>query len=377
MLPAWLGAPLVVPAPSTPSRSVGDGREHKRVYSIGARNHTKLVRVTLDGTRESHDASRHLVGGGPTYDRIIENLSRPIPFPIEIRMNVHKGNHAEMDALKAELDRIAKATGNTFNFRPSEVFDNAEAHGRSDAPDLLDLDALRMVSLTRVRMGLHGARGTHCPAQNPYDICIDNEGGLHASQATLSVPELAFGDAWTWDPAHYEATATRPGQLRWFKHDSLAVNNPECRACTWLPLCMGGCAFERSKGNRDCLPWKDDPQKFVLVQYGRLGEKRRDRQLTPDDVARITAPVLEKWGIARAWVHGSVALGTMRSASDVDLIVEMPEGTYLGYDFFGLRKELREALGRKVDLHTPLNDGSDPAVAAFVRRHQLLVYERG
>lgn len=101
------------------------------------------------------------------------------------------------------------------------------------------------------------------------------------------------------------------GQLRWFKHDSLAVYNPECRACTWLPLCMGGCTFERSKGNRDCLPWKDDPQKFVLVQYGRLGEK------------------------------------------------------------------LREVLGRKVDLHTPLNDGSDPAVAAFVRRHQVLVYERG
>lgn len=211
MLPTWLGAPLVVPAPSTSSRPVGDGREHKRVYSIGARNHTKLVRVTLDGTRESHDASRHLVGGGPTYERIIENLSRPIPSPIEIRMNVHKGNHAEMEALKVELDRIAKATGNRFNFRPSEVFDNTEAHERSDAPDLLDLDALRMVSLTRVRMGLHGARGTHCPAQNPYDICIDNEGGLHACQATLSVPELAFGDAWTWDPARYEETATRPG----------------------------------------------------------------------------------------------------------------------------------------------------------------------
>jgi predicted nucleotidyltransferase len=74
-------------------------------------------------------------------------------------------------------------------------------------------------------------------------------------------------------------------------------------------------------------------------------------------------------------VHGSVALGTMNAHSDVDLIVEMPEGKYLGYDFFGLRKELREALGRKVDVHTPPSADSTPAVAAFIRRHQALIYD--
>ena len=41
---------------------------------------------------------------------------------------------------------------------------------------------------------------------------------------------------------------------------------------------------ERSKGNRDRLPWKDDPQKFILVQYGRLSEKHRDRQLANLDL---------------------------------------------------------------------------------------------
>jgi hypothetical protein len=54
---------------------------------------------------------------------------------------------------------------------------------------------------------------------------------------------------------------------------------------------------------------------------------------------------------------------------------ETPEGKYLGYDFFGLRKELREALGRKVDVHTPPNADSTPSVAAFIRRHQALIYD--
>ena len=56
---------------------------------------------------------------------------------------------------------------------------------------------------------------------------------------------------------------------------------------------------ERSKGNRDCLPWKDDPQKFVLVQYGRLGEKRRDRQLANldlDDMRNVYVSATEPQG---------------------------------------------------------------------------------
>ena len=340
-----------------------------------AKCRTKLVRITVDGTRETHDATRHLAGGGPTYDRIIENISRPLPFPVEVRMNVHAGNRPQMDALADKLESIAAQTGNRFAFRPSEVFDTEEAHGRADMPELMELDGVRAVSLNRFRMGFHGARGTHCAGQNPYDICIDEQGGLHSCQATLSRPDKAFGDAWSWNPADPVATATRPEMLAWFKRDSWAVNIERCRACLWLPLCMGGCSFERSKGNRDCIPWKGDPQGFVLTQYARIGEKRRDWQLTPQMVAEKTMRIFEKWGVARAWVHGSVVLGTMNGSSDVDLIVEMPPGKHLGYGIFGLRKELREALGRKVDLHTPLNDLSAPAVAAFIRRHQVLVYE--
>ena len=68
---------------------------------------------------------------------------------------------------------------------------------------------------------------------------------------------------------------------------------------------------ERPKGNRDRLPWKDDPQKVVLVQYGHLGEKRRDRQLANldlDDMRNI-------YVLATEWQGASARTGKRYNAS--------------------------------------------------------------
>ena len=130
----------------------------------------------------------------------------------------------------------------------------------------------------------------------------------------------------------------------------------------------------RHKGKRDCVPWKDDPEGFVLAQYERMGEKERDISLTPSAVAKTVEPIMRRWGIRRAWVYGSVALGLARAGSDVDMIVEMPPGRYLGYGLFDLRRELADALGRKVDLHTPPNESSTISVARHIERSRVLVY---
>ena len=133
----------------------------------------------------------------------------------------------------------------------------------------------------------------------------------------------------------------------------------------------------RHKGKRDCVPWKDDPEGFVLGQYRRIGEKRRDSILTPELVGKTAAPLMKRWGVNRAWVYGSVALGSARAGSDVDMIVEMPPGKYLGYGIIDLKYELSQALGRKVDLHTPPNDSSTVAVARHIERTRVLIYDRG
>ena len=115
----------------------------------------------------------------------------------------------------------------------------------------------------------------------------------------------------------------------------------------------------------------------MLAQYRRLGEKQRDSSLTPALVRETAAPILKKWGVRRAWVYGSVALGRAQTGSDVDMIVEMPPGEYLGFGIVDLRYALSQALRRKVDLHTPPNEASTRSVARIIERTKVLVYDSG
>jgi len=65
----------------------------------------------------------------------------------------------------------------------------------------------------------------------------------------------------------------------------------------------------------------------------------------------IACKVLVQYPIKRAALFGSAARGETTESSDVDMLVEFLPNTR-GLDFFGLRLDLEEALGRPVDLLT-------------------------
>lgn len=62
-------------------------------------------------------------------------------------------------------------------------------------------------------------------------------------------------------------------------------------------------------------------------------------------------PILKRYGIRRASIFGSFARGEDREDSDIDILVEFDEESSL-LDLVGLKIELEEALGKKVDVLT-------------------------
>ncbi len=58
--------------------------------------------------------------------------------------------------------------------------------------------------------------------------------------------------------------------------------------------------------------------------------------------------ILKKYRIKKAAIFGSYARGDQRKNSDVDILIEPPEG--MGLEFVGLQLELEKNLGLKVDL---------------------------
>lgn len=68
-----------------------------------------------------------------------------------------------------------------------------------------------------------------------------------------------------------------------------------------------------------------------------------------DDVKHKVLPILQNHGVKRAGLFGSLVRGEVESESDIDILVEIKNDISL-LDFVGIKLELEEATGRKVDL---------------------------
>ncbi len=82
--------------------------------------------------------------------------------------------------------------------------------------------------------------------------------------------------------------------------------------------------------------------------------------------------ILVKHGIKRILVFGSHARNEATPTSDIDLIVDFPEGTSL-LDHVGIEIELSEALNMKIDLLS--RNGISPYIKDHILKEAIVIYE--
>lgn len=97
--------------------------------------------------------------------------------------------------------------------------------------------------------------------------------------------------------------------------------------------------------------------------------------MSTETMTKIIAEYFKPQPVLRAWLFGSYARGEENPDSDVDLLVELDESQRIGLRFFGMYMDLKELLGREVDL---VADGClMPFAEETANRDKLLIYERG
>ena len=234
------------------------------------------AQVTIDGIGATHDATRRLANGGPTFERIIDNLRHvKIPFKVSIRHNVHEGNKSEMDELEAFINELAKESGNDLLYYPAPVSGSETADNRGEQVGLLCGSDSSEVGLRQESKRFSAGRGHYCGANSIWSVGIDDKGNLQKCWEAADKAELSFGTAHDWDPTEPLTTASNPDNLTKFLNTACPIADDECRDCVWLPSCIGGCPYRRLFAERACIAFKDNPEDYVLALHARIGEEKQ------------------------------------------------------------------------------------------------------
>lgn len=75
----------------------------------------------------------------------------------------------------------------------------------------------------------------------------------------------------------------------------------------------------------------------------------RNMKTSIRNIKKRIVPILKRYGVKRAAIFGSVARKEAKKNSDIDILVEIKKDISL-LDFVGLKLEIEQALGQKVDL---------------------------
>lgn len=221
------------------------------------------VQITLDGPRTIHDASRPALSGESSFDAICRNLrALNVPLHVDLRCNIHRGNAAylpELKALAQELDRESAAEIRLYSA------------GVTAEPGAASTEAMEL-PLTQFSNGgspidenLLTVRRCACGKSAAFALTVDSEGYLYMCERQVGRKEEAYGNVLDvrGDLGAFKLStaADRAVLSAWM--NMAFPEDEECLQCKQLPICMGGCPYDRLLGKKRCNRAKYDPEAYI------------------------------------------------------------------------------------------------------------------
>jgi uncharacterized protein len=240
--------------------------------------------IAIDGVGEAHDRTRHYKGGAGSFEHITHNLrTLRIPFPVSIRHLLTEDNTDQMAPMEAFVKQLRRESGNRLVYAPDTCGWNHATDDRQGNVRHMEDERAAMIGIRRDMYRFVAARGRYCGAATLASVSVDARGELYSCWPEMDNREgRSFGTARNWDPARPFETAVRPELLRQYLDTAIPNGDEECWECKWLPFCVGGCPFKRINKEKECLPYKNSPEEYVLALYRRMKaeEKARERSDT-------------------------------------------------------------------------------------------------
>ena len=96
--------------------------------------------------------------------------------------------------------------------------------------------------------------------------------------------------------------------------------------------------------------------------------------MTKETMIQLIAEYFKTQPVLKAYLFGSFSRGEETDSSDIDILIVLDDSQHVGMKFFGMYEDLKDLLGRNVDLVT------DRSLAPFARQSvdhdKILISER-
>lgn len=259
-----------------------------------------MVQVSLDGSREFHDAIRCLPNKKPTYDTVLGNVEDSCDeFTIYLRINVDRRNHHALPDLFSDLEaRGLKEKVFLYFGHVDNVNENSAGHADSclTPREYADIEA-SLVQFTLERGFKVGDRAI--PRRLSSTFCGANTKNFYVIDSSVNLLKCYhdFGAA----DKHGIGRIMEDGSelvtnpynlLKWLGWDPFEIN--ECRTCKVLPVCMGGCIHKIVNGGMDqekgCLMMRFSMDKIIEI-FGESKSQARSQALSGSCGCTTTASI--------------------------------------------------------------------------------------
>lgn len=263
-----------------------------------AARHVSRAQVTIDGPPDVHDRMRPLAGGGGSFEGIVANLARAAELlEVTLRINVDRANLPRAEELLAILaarglaGKLAVYLGHLLDASTDPAAPSASYCGRClSKPDFAEAEMAFRALAERYGFGgrsLPRPLGTPCTAVRKHDLVIGSRGELYKCWESIGNPAEVTGSI-----LDYRRPGTRVH--KWLSYDPF--ENPECRACVALPVCMGGCAnhalipgHEADRCGTFRFTHRQQVARFVEAAAARPRERQPDAPGVARGAQRATA----------------------------------------------------------------------------------------
>lgn len=228
------------------------------------------VQITLDGPKDTHNLRRPLKNGGPTFEKILENIKNVCDIlTVAIRVNVDKKNIEQFDEvldilvrnkLQSKIQVYLGFVDDANNcYSPAKCL-SSNKFFKLNYETNKKIRAKNFMNTKKVYPELVN---NYCGADHIAHYVVGPTGLLYKCVNDIGIRNKAVDSIFYNSSNKYNISLYNAYML------NMPTEDPVCSKCNLLPICMGGCPHTKINSKKNsCSEYKYNLENY-LKQYAQ------------------------------------------------------------------------------------------------------------